>query len=192
MRAPSSYAAKIWVEAIADRRGAVEKLLFPLLLALPFVLVKPLLPHWAAALGFLTLFIGVMGGAVVLSRERREGMFGRLTLLPHGSGRYALEFAGASAVVDFVQLIPTFVLLHLGTGGVHSLVHDLFVLALATFVANLVGTLVGFAAESGGQVHLYGALASFAVAYFSGLLSQQGLAALTRWFFSVRMSGSGV
>jgi hypothetical protein len=157
--------------ATADRRTLIMRLAFPLLLALPFALVRMPAAARAAGLTALIVFVGFFGAAVACVQRRNDGHWERLLVLPIRPARAFLETVLAGALVDALQVLPPVVLVL----AVHARGAPVFAWAAAAaclpaglLALNLAGTLLGAALRSNPEVHLLAGLGTGLLLFLSG------------------------
>ena len=157
---------------LTGRRTLLVRLMLPLLLGLPFVSAGMPAGARSAGLAMLVLFTSVFGPAVAISRRREDGRMAALAVLPIPKWLVLLDVLLAGTVVRILQLLPIFVLFLLFSAEavcVGSVVRLLGLLGLSAAVLGLGGMLLGLAARSNAEVHLFSALATAVVALLSGL-----------------------
>ncbi len=180
--ADSVFAREI-LEDVSKRRSLFLKFLLPIILILPFVLVKMPSAVQGSGLPLIALFLGVLGSAVGIARLRDTKLLERLAILPLSPRRVMLESLAANALMDTLQLlIPTWIVVAtIGWNGSGAVI-IVFLLLCTVVVSNALGMVVAGLAGGSGEVHLFSSLAVLAVAGGSGLFMQMSdgaLAAMT-------------
>lgn len=159
-----------WRIALRRRRLFFLNCGIPLLLVAPLVLGGAPVFHAAAALAVLFVLFGTFGSAIPLLREGQSGLLRRILLTGASEPRILLERVLASTLVDFVQLIPSLVLVLLAWGAsapVWGTLPPVLLLTLA--VANLLGIWIAAAARSLAEGALFAAVVSLFLLHGSGV-----------------------
>jgi len=168
MKAPVGWME--WTLALRRPRLFALNIGIPLLLVLPLTLGAAPAFHAAAVYAVLFTLFGTMGSAIPLLREGEGGLLRRIVLTGYPPARHLLERTLAGVGVDFLQLLPSLLLiLALGTPSPDTwLVAPVF-LALTLLAANLVGTWVAALARSLAEGALFAAVATLFLLHGSGV-----------------------
>ncbi len=157
---------------LADGRALIIRFAFTLLLGLPFVVIAMPAGIQVAGLQIILLFTGFFGATVHFARRRAEGHFNRLKLLPLPVPGIIGDMLLAGVLTDCAQmglLLVLFIWVNTAGAPLSALleISGLFVLTVSTL--NLLGTLLAFLIQNTSEAHLFGALATGLLAFFSGL-----------------------
>lgn len=158
-----------WLELLARPRGLVLKLLYPLVIGVPLVLLAP--PRYGSmAVTLLVSTVAGLGTAAVLGRERSAGLHLRFRLAPRPAGRTVLDRVVAASTVDLAQVAPLLVLalaVHPGrVGWVPALAAAL---AGTLLTVNALGAFASSLGSSPGEVMVWVMLPLLPSFYLSGL-----------------------
>ena len=173
MTGPSNTFLMECVDIFGNPRKMVLKLVFTLLLGLPFILANMPGAVRISGIGFLVLFSSFFGASVGMVRKKTAGLTIRLTLLPIPGIVWLSDFALAGAVMDFLQtgtILALYLLIH-GQGvtpGAVLLTATLF--AMTVLILNVLGIMLGQWLSSNAEVHLTGAFMTLILAFASGLV----------------------
>ncbi len=161
------------LSVLANRRAFLMRLLLPVLMSMPFVLVAMPVRVKTAGMVMLTLFLTFFGAAVTMVRRQSEGHMTKLCLLPIPGWLVWFDFVLAGAVIDILQIggvIILFLLVNAKVAISGSLVLVLAGLLVANVTGlNLLGMLLARAIKSNAEVHLMGVLMVGVIALVSGL-----------------------
>jgi len=158
---------------IASRRTLCIKLSFPLLLGLPFVFFSMPLKARLAGLMILIVMVAFFGSSVAFVRRRREGLLGRLKILPVPMGRIMGDLLLSGTVVDILQVGSVtflFLLVHARSVTLQGAVTTAGLLVAALLLLNAMGILLGYAMRENSEIHLTGGLVSGVIVFISGIL----------------------
>jgi uncharacterized membrane protein (UPF0136 family) len=158
---------------LASKRSLCIKLIFPLLLGLPFVLVAMPLKARLAGLMILVVMVAFFGSSVAFVRCRREGRLDFLRTLPVSMTRIMADLLLAGTVVDLMQVgsvLILFLLVHASALTLEGLVTIAGLLLAALLLLNALGMALGYAVKENSEIHLAGGLVSGAVIFISGIL----------------------
>lgn len=169
-------AGTIWqrelVEFLQRRRALLIKLAFPMLIAIPLVLGGAPVRYAAMALTMLMAFLAPLGAGAVLSRERQSGLMLRYRTLPVTPGRLLIERLSTSALIDFLQLLPVFLLIAVRHPIEALWWPPLLVSSAAVLlIGNLLGALASTFSDSPGEVMLYVIIPLLPLLYLSGVFT---------------------
>ncbi|EFK07938.1 ABC-2 type transporter [delta proteobacterium NaphS2] len=174
---------------LANRRGLIIRLGFTMLLGLPFVIIAMPLKIRLSGLSFIIIFVTFFGAAVSSVRRKTEGHYERLKVLPLPLWIIQMDMMLAGALVDFIQtgfLLVLFIAFY-GTGitfGAILEISGLFITTLLLF--NALGMMLACLMKNNSEVHLFGALGAFILAFISGLMPapaviQKWIVIIGRW-----------
>jgi hypothetical protein len=158
---------------LANRRGLIIRLGFTLLLGLPFVIIAMPLKIRLSGLSFIIIFVTFFGAAVSSVRRKTEGHDERLKVLPLPLWHIRMDMMLAGALVDFIQtgfLLVLFMVFY-GTGitlGAILKISGLFIMTIVLF--NTFGMMLACLMKNNSEVHLFGALGAFILAFLSSLM----------------------
>ncbi|MCF8131482.1 MAG: ABC transporter permease [Deltaproteobacteria bacterium] len=171
---------------LANRRGLIIRLGFTALLGLPFVVIAMPLQIRLSGLSFIIIFVTFFGAAVSSVRRKREGHYERLKVLPLPLWNIQMDMMLAGALVDFIQtgfLLVLFMVFY-GTSitlGAILKISGLFILTLVLF--NALGMMLACLVKNNSEVHLFGALGAFILAFLSSLMPVP--AAIQKWILVI-------
>jgi hypothetical protein len=158
---------------LASKRTLCVKLVFPLLLGLPFVLIVMPLKARLAGLMILVVMVAFFGSSVAFVRHRREGRLGRLKILPVSMARIMGDLLLAGTVVDLMQIgsvVILFLFVHGSAVTMDGVVTTAGLLVAAILLLNAMGMALGYAMHENSEIHLAGGLVSGAIIFISGVL----------------------
>lgn len=152
---PSGTWGREWLIALGRRRALAMRVLVPLLLTVPLV-IGGAPTFWAGMLlTVLVAMTGAVGSGVTLARARSGGLLARLALVPRPAHRVLGSWVCAAAGVDFVQLLPS-VIVVVAAGRPTPLESAALLVAVAAtlLVTNTLGCAVALIAGGTGEVLL--------------------------------------
>lgn len=157
--------------AVAGRRALLMRLVFPVVLALPFIATP--MPQRAKVAGLtgLVVFVAFFGAAVSFVHRRNDGLLERLHLLPIPPCLVAGDLLLAGALMDALQVFPACMLLlavNAPAASLHAVPGAMALLFAVLLCLNLLGMLVGAAARSNAEVHLLSVLGAALIMLLSG------------------------
>ena len=146
---PAGTWGREWLSTLGRPRALAMRVLVPLLLTVPLV-IGGAPTFWAGMLlTVLVAMTGAVGSGVTLARARSGGLLARLALVPRPAHRVLGGWVCAAAGVDFMQLLPSVIVVVAARAPTPLDTAALFVsVAAALLVTNTLGCAV--AAISGG------------------------------------------
>lgn len=173
MTGPANTFLMECADIFGNPRKMILKLVFTLLLGLPFILANMPGTVSIAGIGFLILFSSFFGASVGMVRKKTAGLIIRLSLLPVPSIVWLSDFALAGAVMDFFQtgtILALYLLVH-GQGiTVGAIMLTVTLFAVTVLILNILGIMLGQWLSSNAEVHLTGAFTTLILAFVSGLV----------------------
>lgn len=152
---PSGTWGREWLSTLGRPRALAMRVVVPLLLTVPLV-AGGAPTFWAGMLlTVLVAMTGAVGSGITLARARSGGLLARMALVPRPAHRVLGGWVCAAAGVDFLQLLPS-VIVVLAAGRPTPLDSAaLFVsVAAALLVTNTLGCAVALIAGGTGEVLL--------------------------------------
>ncbi|MBO0704807.1 MAG: ABC transporter permease [Candidatus Dormibacteraeota bacterium] len=158
-----------WVELKGRPVGLAIKLVYPLVIGLPMLLLAP--PRYSSmAITLLVATVGGLGTAAVLGRERAAGLHLRFRLAPRPAGLTVLDRVLAASSVDAAQVAPLLVVaLVLHPDRVIWVPALVCALAGALMTVNALGAFASSLGSSPGEVMVWVMLPLLPSFYLSGL-----------------------
>ena len=174
--------------ALAVSRRLVLRLGLSLLLALPFVFVGMPAQARASGIVMVILLTGLFGAAVRHARLCDDQRYERLTALPISRLMIWLDLVLASTLSRLAPtalVLTVFVIVNAQSLSVGAVIILLGLLCGSLVVVTVVGMGMATLARRNAEVHLFGALATGALALLSGLTPLPGrlawLVGVTSW-----------
>lgn len=159
--------------AFGDRRQMLLRIGVSVLLALPFLLFGMPARAQAAGITMVILFTGFFGSAVSHAHLRADQRLARLSLLPMSRQVLYLDLVLSSILMRLgpsAVVLAGFVIVH-GRNVTTGVLLNLAGWLCATLgLLTLLGMATGRLARSNAEVHLFGALATGALAALSGVI----------------------
>jgi hypothetical protein len=152
---PSGTWGREWLSTLGRPRALAMRVLVPLLLTLPLV-IGGAPTFWAGMLlTVLVAMTGAVGSGITLARARSGGLLARLALVPRPAHRVLGGWVCAAAGVDFMQLLPSVIVVVAARAPTPLDTAALFVsVAAALLVTNTLGCAVAVIAGGTGEVLL--------------------------------------
>lgn len=144
-----------------------------ILLALPFIFIDLPMPAKSSGLVMVIMFTTFFGSAIAHARLCEDGRFTRLRLLPISRPILWLDLVLASAINRMIPaaiLLTGFIIINGPTVSFVFLIYIAFELCATVVLLVISATLLGHAARSNGQVHLFAALVCACIAFISGVI----------------------
>ena len=159
-----------WTLAVRRRRLLIWNILVPLVLLVPVVTTSAAGAHRAVVVAAFVAFFGAYGSCIPLIRDGMSGWAEKVRLTGYGGRAWLIERTLASAVIDWMQLLPANLLLGalIGTSASETMAL-LIATALALLFANFLGVLVASLVRALGEAALGCAVASLFALHLSGV-----------------------
>lgn len=168
-----------WQLALSDKRAFGRRVLAPM--ALVLVVASGGLPQAAGSIVYVVLFtsLAVLLAALPVRRDCERGIAHRAVLAGVTPAGYLVQRGAAGAGIGWLQLLPSLILAgsFLGASATEILV-ALVALALALWVAALLGVLIGASSRSLLESVLFSALAVMLLLHMSGVFNASGAGGL--------------
>lgn len=173
MTGPANTFQMECADILGNPRKMVLKVVFTLLLGLPFVLADMPGRVRLAGVGFLILFSSFFGASVGMVRKKTAGLTLRLALLPIPGIVWLSDFVLAGSLMDFFQsgtILALYLLIHGQAVTVGAVLFAASLFAVTVLILNALGIMLGQWLSSNAEVHLAGALSTLMLAFMSGLV----------------------
>ena len=159
-----------WQTSVRRRRVLIWNLLVPVLLLVPVVTSGAAAAHRAVVVAVFIAFFGAYGSCIPLIRDGMSGWTEKVLLTGYGGRRWLVERVLASTAIDWMQLLPTnLLLLFLVEAEPRALPAVLAVTAIGLLFANLLGALVAAGVRALGEAALGCAVVSLFALHAAGV-----------------------
>ncbi|MEN8145145.1 MAG: ABC transporter permease [Gemmatimonadota bacterium] len=159
-----------WTVALRRRRLLLWNLFVPALLLVPVALSGAAAAHKTVVYTLFIAFFGAYGSCIPHIRDADSGWSEKVLLTGYGVRPWLVERLLASAVLDWVQLLPvSLVLVWLASGRPADAAAVLAALATALLFANLLGTVVAAVVRSLAEAALGCAIVCLTALHLAGV-----------------------
>jgi ABC-2 type transport system permease protein len=171
---PDAYWKKDVVLFFSKRFALLIKMLYPVALIVPVAASALPAQYAAAVVGIVAIMAGTFGAGESLTADLNDGILLRVALTPLSPRRIVFEVLAVNAVLDFIQLLPTLLLVYaLHPAPLVWILAATFGVFATLVTANCIGIFIANFTSSPADVLLYAAAILVPLIYVSGFFRNQ-------------------